>query len=58
MYKVVNAFFDLEDNNRPYKVGETYPRKGFSPDKKRLQALASEKNRLGMPLIKEEKKKK
>ena len=51
MYKAVKRFFDLRDNNHLYAVGDTYPRKGVGVDGKRVEALASNRNKLGVPLI-------
>jgi len=52
MYKVIHAFMDLEDENHIYQVGDTYPREGeYHPNKKRRNTLASDKNKIGVPLI-------
>ena len=53
MYRVINRFFDLQDNNHAYSVGDTIPRKGVEVDAERIAELASDKNRLGVPLIEE-----
>ena len=53
MYRVINRFFDLQDNNHAYSVGDTFPRNGVEVDAERLAELASGKNRLGIPLIEE-----
>ena len=57
MYKVILAFYDLNDGNHLYNVGDDYPRKGVKPTKTRLAELASEKNAAGVPLIEEVKEK-
>lgn len=57
-YKVVKAFFDLQDNNFAYKVGDTYPREGLDVLPTRIKELASANNRQGTPLIKAEKTRK
>ena len=51
MYRVVHKFYDLKDNNHAYSVGDTFPRNGVDVDAERLEELASDKNRLGVPLI-------
>ena len=45
------GFKDLEDNNHIYKKGDTYPREGLEPIKKRIKELSSEKNKIGKILI-------
>ena len=51
MYKVIKFFCDLQDNNRPYEIGDTFPRKGLSVTYERIAELSSDKNRLGSPVI-------
>ena len=53
MYKVVKRFTDLKDNGYAYNEGDTYPREGFEVSAKRLEELASDKNRRRIPLIEE-----
>ena len=53
MYRVINRFFDLQDNNHAYSVGDTFPRNGVEAGSERIAELASDKNRLGVPLIEE-----
>ena len=53
MYKVIKSFTDLQDNNYAYYVGDTFPHNGVDVDDERIAELASEKNRLGVPLIEE-----
>ena len=53
MYRVVHKFYDLKDNNHAYSVGETFPHNGVEVDAERIAELASENNRLGVPLIEE-----
>lgn len=43
----------MQDNNFAYNVGDEYPRKGLSVLPSRIKELASDKNRQGVPLIKE-----
>ena len=53
MYKVVKSFTDLQDNNYAYYVGDTFPHNGVEVDAERIVELASDKNRIGVPLIEE-----
>lgn len=55
-YKVIHYFTDLQDSNHPYKVGDSFPRLGLKVSDKRLEELASNKNRQGKPLIKKVEK--
>lgn len=58
MYKVIARFADLQDVSHIYEIGDTYPRKGLKPSKERIEELASDKNKIGIPLIKLEETKK
>lgn len=52
MYKVIKFFTDLQDNNRPYNVGDTFPHVDNSPvPATRIAELASSDNKQGVPLI-------
>ena len=53
MYRVIESFTDLQDNNYVYYVGDTFPRDGVEVGLERVAELASDKNRLGVPLIEE-----
>lgn len=53
MYKVIKHFFDLQDNDYKYDVGDTYPRKGLNVLQSRINELASNKNLQKTPLIEE-----
>ena len=53
MYKVIKSFYDLKDNNHVYSVGDTFPHNGVEVGDERIAELASDKNRLGIPLIEE-----
>ena len=53
MYEVIKSFTDLQDNNYAYYVGDTFPHDGAEVDAERIAELASDKNRLGVPLIEE-----
>lgn len=52
MYRVIKAFTDLKAS-RVYSVGDTFPHNGVEVDAERLSELASDKNRMGFPLIEE-----
>ena len=52
MYKVIKFFTDLQDNNRPYNVGDIFPHADNSPvPAYRIAELASSDNKQGVPLI-------
>lgn len=59
-YKVINAFYDTEDNNTHYDVGNPYPKTDFKPTKKRIEELSKKhpeyKVAFIAPVIAEEKK--
>ena len=52
MYRVIKPFRDLK-TNIIYAVGDTFPHNGVDVDAERIAELASDKNRLGVPLIEE-----
>lgn len=51
MYKVIEYFTDLQDNNHEYNVGDTFPRDGLSISDERLTELSTKNNRQNKPLI-------
>lgn len=51
MYKAIEYFTDLQDNCYEYKVGDTYPREGYTPSEERIEELASDKNKRGRAVI-------
>ena len=53
MYKVIESFTDLQDNNYVYYVGDTFPRNGVEVGAERIAELSSDKNLQGVPLIEE-----
>lgn len=57
MYRVIKAFTDMQDDNYAYDptnpARNTYPRKGLNVLQSRINELASNKNRQGVPLIEE-----
>lgn len=52
MYRVIKAFTDLQASH-VYSVGDTFPHNGVNVDAGRIEELASDKNRIGVPLIEE-----
>ena len=50
-YKVIHFFTDLQDNNHPYKVGDSFPRLGKDVSANRINELATDKNKQKKPLI-------
>ena len=52
-YKVIEYFEDLQDNGRPYNVGDVFPVDGNTVTAERLSELASTHNRRRIPLIEE-----
>ena len=56
MHRVIKAFTDLKASHA-YSVGDTFPHNGVEVDAERIAELASDKNRLGVPLIEEIKEK-
>ena len=50
-YTVLSEFADLQDGNHIYRVGDEYPRKGYSPTDERVDELCTGKNLLHKPLI-------
>ena len=56
-YKVIKFFHDLQDNNRPYNVGDAFPHAEANPgSEERIAELAGNHNLQGVPLIVEIKK--
>lgn len=53
MYKAIEMFTDLQDDNYKYEVGDEYPRLGLNPSLARIEELKSASNRQGVPLIEE-----
>ena len=52
MYKVIKSFADLRSRH-VYYVGDKFPHNGVEVEAERIAELASDKNRLGVPLIEE-----
>lgn len=55
MYKALMNFVDLRDNNHRYHAGDSFPREGYEADDDRIAELCSDQNKLGKPVIAEEK---
>ena len=53
MYIVTRPFTDLSDNNRMYKVGDTYPAEGVKPTKARVKELLTGNNSTGNAYLRE-----
>lgn len=51
MYKCIERFADLQDNNHVYEVGQPFPREGLEVSEERLAELAGCKNKQHKPLI-------
>ena len=52
-YKVIEYFEDLQDNGRPYNVGDVFPADGNTVSAERIAELVSTQNRRRIPLIEE-----
>lgn len=52
-YTVVIEFLDLKNDKYHYKIGDEFQSKGVT--KQRIAELAGESNKVGIPLIVEEK---
>ena len=57
-FKVIKMCTDGQDNFHPYEVGDTYPRKGYTPSEERIIGLLGTGNKQGVPLIEEVKEEK
>lgn len=53
MYKAIERFKDLKDDNFVYNVGDKYPRKGKRVSKARIAELSGSDNRRGRAVIEE-----
>ena len=51
MFRVIEYFEDLQDNGQPYNVGDVFPKGDKKVTEKRLNELATDKNRRRIPLI-------
>lgn len=55
MFKVIRTFADLQDGGHVYHEGDTFPRDGFEVSEERKKELLGSDNKIGKPLIEEEK---
>ena len=53
MYRVIEFFTDLQDNNHAYNVGDTFPRDGMAVTPDRIKELSGTQNKRGIALIEE-----
>lgn len=53
MYKAIERFKDLKDDNFVYEAGDKFPRKGKRVSKARIAELAGSDNKRGRPVIEE-----
>lgn len=51
MYRVIEYFTDLQDDDHEYRAGDTFPREDLKVSEARLAELASDKNLRGTPVI-------
>ena len=52
MYRAIEYFTDLQDDNYAYNIGDVYPREGVVASEDRLKELSSADNKRGRALIK------
>ena len=50
-YKVIKAFYDLQNGDHYYEVGDDFPVKGTNASDKRIKELSGCNNRQKTPLI-------
>lgn len=53
MFKALEMFTDLQDNNYKYEVGDEYPRLGLKPSLARIKELSGSDNLRGRAVIEE-----
>ena len=51
MYKAIEHFTDMQDNNYSYNVGDIFPRSGYDVSKERIAELAGSDNLRGRAVI-------
>lgn len=51
MYRAIEYFTDLQDDNYAYNIGDVYPREGVVVSEDRLKELSSADNKRGRALI-------
>lgn len=53
MYRVINYFTDMQDNDYAYNVGDKFPREGKAVTADRIKELSGTQNKRGIALIEE-----
>lgn len=53
IYKAITYFEDAKDNNRPYNVGDIYPREGLEVSDERIHELSTPFNARNEVIIEE-----
>lgn len=51
MYKAIEHFTDLQDENYSYNVGDTFPRSGYNASEERIAELSGSDNLRGRAVI-------
>lgn len=51
MYKAIERFTDMQDNNYAYNTGDTFPREGLEVSEERIAELSSSDNLRGRSVI-------
>lgn len=51
-YEVIVEYIDLDDSKHRYKVGDKYPRDGYTPSEKRIAFLCGITDKRNFALIK------
>jgi hypothetical protein len=54
-YKVINNFYDKDDSNTLYHIGDEYPKGDYKPTKKRIGELSKKHPKYGRAFIEEVK---
>lgn len=47
MYRVIEYFTDLHDDDHEYREGDVFPREGIKVSKERLEGIADRNHRTG-----------
>ena len=53
MFRVIEFFTDLQDDNHAYNVGDVFPREGVAVTADRIKELSGTQNKRGIALIEE-----
>lgn len=57
-YRVIVPFFDLQDGDHAYSIGDSFPRKGKAVSEERIAYLMSNKTKHRRPVIEKVERKK